>query len=316
MKKLRTAALLAILAAANTALADNLMTFGTGSQTGVYYVVGNTACKLLSSSGSGYKCNASTSAGSVANIRSITAGDSQFGMAESGWQYNAYNGGSIFEGKADKKLRAVFSVHPEYFSIITRPDTGIHNLNDLQGKRVNIAEPGSGTRATLDLLLKEKGWTHDKFALASELKTPEAADALCDGNLDAFIYNSGHPIGAVSSAVATCGAIIAPVNDPAVDKLIAAYPYYSKAEIPAGIYPTVPNTVPTFAVYATVVSSTDVPDDAVYALTKAVFDNIERFRKAHVSFAKLEPKDMITKGITIPLHPGAARYYKEKGWIQ
>lgn len=318
MKKTILAAAAMALACTHVSAEVTFLNFGTGGQSGVYYVVGQSVCKLVNrnTAETGVKCSPSTSAGSIANLRSIDAGESQLGMAQSDWQYHAYNGSSEFADAKNDKLRVVFSVYPELFSVIVRNDAGIKHFDDLAGKRVNVAEPGSGTRATADLLMAEKGWTTNDFSLASELKGAEVADALCDNNIDAFFYNAGHPIATVESAVASCQPQIVPVTGEYVDSLLEKHPYYAKASVPGGLYRGMPDDVPTFAVYATLVSSTDVADEAIYQTVKAVFENFDRFKKLHPAFANLTPQDMLEKGVTIPFHPGAERYYREKGWIK
>lgn len=318
MMKKTVLALLMTSAMTAAQAAETYLNFGTGGQSGVYYVVGQSVCKLVNrnTAETGVKCSPSTSAGSIANLRSIESGENQLGMAQSDWQYHAYNGSSEFADAKNDKLRVVFSVYPELFSVIARNDAGIEHFDDLAGKRVNVAEPGSGTRATADLLMAEKGWTTNDFSLASELKGSEVADALCDNNIDAFFYNAGHPSATVESAVASCQPHIVPVTGEYVDSLLEKHPYYAKASVPGGLYGGMPDDVPTFAVYATLVSSTDVPDEAIYQTVKAVFENFDRFKKLHPAFANLTPQDMLEKGVTIPFHPGAERYYREKGWIE
>ncbi|MGR6981508.1 TAXI family TRAP transporter solute-binding subunit [Testudinibacter sp. P27/CKL/0425] len=319
MKKLFKLSLVSGLMAASAGAlaADQFVTIGTGGQTGVYYVVGQSICQLVNrdSAKSSIKCNAPSTGGSVANLNSIAAKQMDLGIAQSDWQYHAYNGTSSFEGKKNDKLRAVFSIHPEPFTVMTRTDANIKSFDDLKGKRVNVGDPGSGTRATMNVILAAKGWDDSAFRVASELKPAEMASVMCDNNLDAITYNVGHPNGALKEAAASCATHLVPVQGEAIDKLIADHSYYAKAVIPGGLYAGSDEPTDTFGVYATLVSSTDVSDDQVYAVVKAVFDNFDRFKRLHPAFANLKEDEMIKNALSAPLHDGAVRYYKERGWM-
>ncbi|TNE82683.1 MAG: TAXI family TRAP transporter solute-binding subunit, partial [Rhodobacteraceae bacterium] len=233
------------------------------------------------------------------------------------WQYHAYKGDSKFADKgAFEGLRAVFSIHPEPFTVVARADSGIKNFADLKGKRVNIGNPGSGQRGTMEVLMDAMGWKTSDFALATELKASEQSKALCDNQIDAMVYTVGHPSGSIQEATTSCDAVLVNVTGDAVDKLVADNPYYATATIPGGMYRGNADDVQTFGVRATLVTSADEPDDVVYALVKSVFDNFDEFKKLHPAFAHLTPEEMVTQGLSAPIHPGALKYYKEKGWIK
>ncbi|TNH00421.1 TAXI family TRAP transporter solute-binding subunit [Testudinibacter sp. TR-2022] len=319
MKQLFKLSFVAGLMASSTAVmaAEQFVTIGTGGQTGVYYVVGQSICQLVNrdSAKSGIKCNAPSTGASVANLNAIAGKQLDMGIAQSDWQYHAYNGTSSFEGKKNDKLRAVFSIHPEPFTVMARDDSGIQSFDDLKGKRVNVGDPGSGTRATMNVILAAKGWDDSAFKVASELKPAEMASVMCDNNLDAITYNVGHPNGALKEAAASCAAHLVPVEGEAIDKLVADHSYYAKAVIPGGLYAGSDNPTNTFGVYATLVTSADVSDDQVYAVVKAVFDNFDRFKRLHPAFANLKEDEMIKNALSAPLHDGAVRYYKERGWM-
>ena len=296
---------------------DKFVTIGTGGQTGVYYVVGQSICQLVNrdTAKTNVKCNAPSTGASVANLNAIADKQMEMGIAQSDWQYHAYNGSSSFEGKKNNKLRAVFSIHPEPFTVMARTDAKIANFDDLKGKRVNVGDPGSGTRATMNVILAAKGWTDKEFKVASELKPAEMASVMCENNLDAITYNVGHPNGALKEAAASCDAHLVPVTGEAIDKLVADHSYYAKATIPGGLYKGTDNPVETFGVYATLVTSADVDADRVYTVVKAVFDNFDRFKRLHPAFENLKEEEMIKNALSAPLHEGAIRYYKERGWM-
>ncbi|MBS0124048.1 TAXI family TRAP transporter solute-binding subunit [Thetidibacter halocola] len=320
MHNFTKAALAAALSvsATMTAAQERFITIGTGGQTGVYYVVGQSICRLVNRGTAEHnlKCTAPSTGGSIANINAIKAGDMDMGVAQSDWQYHAYNGSSQFEGDKFDNLRAVFSVHGEPFTVVARADSGVTTFDDLFGKRVNVGNPGSGQRATMDVVLEAMGKTSDDFALASELKPAEQSAALGDNKVDAIIYTVGHPNGSIQEATSTVDARLVSVTGEAIDKLVADNPYYAKAIIPGGLYAGNDADTETFGVKATFVTSADVPEDVVYTVVKAVFDNFDRFKGLHPAFATLQEADMISAGLSAPLHPGAEKYYRERGWIQ
>ena len=315
--KLAVAAAAVALTGQMATAQERFITIGTGGQTGVYYVVGQSICRLVNRGTAEHnlKCTAPSTGGSIANINAIKAGDMDMGVAQSDWQYHAYNGTSKFEGDKFDKLRAVFSVHGEPFTVVARADAGVKNFDDLKGKRVNIGNPGSGQRATMDVVMNAKGWTLDDFALASELKAAEQAGALGDNKIDAMIYTVGHPAGAIQEATTTTDATLVDVDGDAIAKLVEDNPYYAWATIPGGMYKGNDEDTTTFGVKATFVSSSDVPDEVIYQVVKAVFDNFDRFKKLHPAFENLTEEQMIKDGLSAPLHDGAVKYYKERGWM-
>jgi len=301
------------------ALATDFVTIGTGGVTGVYYPTGGSICRLVNKykKETGVRCSVESTGGSVYNINAIRAGELEMGITQSDWQYHAYKGDSKFEKAGPfKDLRAVFSVHPEPFTVVARADSGIKNFDDLKGKRVNIGNPGSGQRGTMEVVMEAKGWTKDDFKLASELKASEQSKALCDNKIDAMVYTVGHPSGSIKEATTTCDAKLVNVTGPVIDKLIAENDYYRKAVIPGGMYKGNPDDIETFGVGATFITSAKVPENVVYAVVKAVFENFDTFKKLHPAFANLKKEEMIKDGLSAPLHKGALKYYKEVGLIK
>lgn len=306
------------LGASTAASADSFITIGTGGVTGVYYPTGGAICRLVNKGRKqhGVRCSVESTGGSVYNLNTIRAGELDMGVAQSDWQYHAYHGTSKFKDAGpNKELRAVFSVHPEPFTVVARADSGIKNFQDLKGKRVNIGNPGSGQRGTMEVLMESMGWTKSDFTLASELKAAEQSKALCDNKIDAMVYTVGHPSGSIKEATTTCDAVLVTVDGPAVDKLVADNDYYRSATIPGGMYRGNPNDTQTFGVGATFVTSSNVPDETIYVVVKSVFENFGSFRKLHPAFANLKKEQMVKDGLSAPLHDGAKRYYKEAGLL-
>ncbi len=318
-KFLTSAALFAGLSMGAAASAEEFITIGTGGVTGVYYPTGGAICRLVNAGKDdhGVRCSVESTGGSVYNINAVRSGELQFGVAQSDWQYHALNGTSKFEENgAFEDLRAVFSVHPEPFTVVARADAGISNFADLEGKRVNIGNPGSGQRGTMEVLMEALGWTNDSFSGVSELPAGEQSAALCDNNIDAMIYTVGHPSGSISEATSACDSVLVTVDGEAVDALVAENDYYRTATIPGGMYRGNDNDVNTFGVGATIVSSAAVSEDAVYALVKSVFENFDDFKSLHPAFANLKKEEMIVDALSAPLHPGAEKYYKEAGLME
>ncbi len=307
--------------AGTTAFAEKqtFITIGTGGVTGVYYPTGGAICRLVNKSRKehGVRCSVESTGGSVYNINTIRGGELDMGVAQSDWQYHAYNGTSKFKDQGPfKELRAVFSVHPEPFTVVARADSGIKNLNDLKGKRVNIGNPGSGQRGTMEVVMDAMGWTKADFALASELKAAEQSRALCDNKIDAMVYTVGHPSGSIKEATTSCDSVLVEISGPVIGKLVDENDYYRSAVIPGGMYNGNDKDTVTFGVGATFVSSTNVPENVVYAVVKSVFENFGSFKKLHPAFANLKKEEMVKDGLSAPLHPGAEKYYKEAGLIK
>ncbi len=308
----------AFMLAPSVAVAQQkFVTIGTGGVTGVYYAVGGAICRLVNKdrAKTGIRCSVESTGGSVYNVNAVKSSELDFGMAQSDVQYQDSHGTGSFK-EADKDLRAVFSVHPEPFTLVARKEANIGKFTDLKGKRVNIGNPGSGTRSAMEELLAAENMKASDFALASELKADEHGPALCDNKIDAFFYGVGHPSANIQDPTTTCGAKLVPLQDAAVDDLVKKHPYYAKVVIPGGIYANNPQPTPTYGVLATMVSSAKVPADVVYTITKAVFENLDEFKKLHPAFAHLSAENMIKDGLSAPIHEGAMRYYKEKGWIK
>jgi len=293
---------------------QKFITIGTGGVTGVYYAAGGAICRLVNKDrkSHGIRCSVESTGGSVFNINTIKAGELDMGVAQSDVHYNAAKGLAQFKDGSFKELRAVFALHPEPVTVVARKEANIRSFADFKGKKLNVGNPGSGTRASLDELIGALGWKIGDFALASELKADEHGPALCDGKIDGFFYLVGHPSANIQDPTTTCGAKLVSVTGPAVEKLVKERPYYARATIPGGLYPGNPQVTETYGVLATFVSSSKVPADTIYAVVKAVFDNFDEFKKLHPALAVLNPQNMVKDGLSAPLHDGAARYYRRR----
>ena len=291
---------------------------GTGSVTGVYYATGGAIGKIVNKKRKQYylRVTAESTSGSVFNVNAVMAGDLEFGIVQSGRQYQAWNGIKDWKDKGpQKKLRAICSFHPETIILVAADDTGIETFMDIKGKHVNIGNPGSGQRGNSTDALRACGIDWKTDMRAEGLKADESAKFLQDGRIDAFFYTVGHPDGSTKEATSGKRKVhFVPVTGPCIDKLVAKWPYYAKAYVPIKNYPMATNkeNVDTFAVKATFVTSADIPDDVVYVITKEIFDNLEDFKKLHPAYEVLTRKTML-EALSAPIHPGAMRYYKEVG---
>ncbi len=298
------------------AVKNQFVTIGTGAVTGVYYPTGGAICHLVNKTRKihGIHCSVESTGGSVYNLRAIKSGELDMGVAQADRQYHAYHGTGKFKNQgANKDLRAVFSIYPESFTVVARADSGIKNFQDLKDKRVNVGAPDSGQHTTIDVVMDALGWTMDDFKLVSELKYSEQSKALCDNKIDAMVFITGHPSGPIKEAGISCASVLVNVTGPEIEKLVADNDYYRYATIPGGMYQGTPDDTHTFGVSATFVSSATVPEDVIYNVVKAVFDNIDNFKKFHPAFANLKLSKMIKDSLSAPLHKGAVKYYKEVG---
>ena len=320
LEKLKlTAAVLAVAATGGLAQAQQtFITIGTGGVTGVYYPTGGAICRLVNKDRKehGVRCSVESTGGSVYNTRTIRAGELDFGVVQSDVQSAAMEGVRAFDGDEPyTDLRAVFSVHPEPMHVMVRADSGINSVGDMKGKRVNIGNPGSGTRVLAGVLMDAAGVTPDDFALAAELKSSEQSAALCDGKLDAAIWAAGLPNGSSMEATSTCDIKLLDLTTSGTDKVLAANAAYAAATIPGGMYPGNDKDVASWGPKATFVTDASTSDEVVYVLVKAIFENFDDFKKLHPAFGRLTEEGMIKDGLSAPLHPGAEKYYKERGWM-
>ena len=311
-----------VLTFASLGFSRTFVTIGTGGVTGVYYPTGGAIAKMVNKKSKEYglKATVESTGGSVYNINAVMSGDLEFGIAQSDRQYQAVHGLAEWKDKGpQKKLRAVFSIHPESITLIATAKSGIKSVKDLKGKSVNIGNPGSGQLQNSLDVLNAFGLT-EKDIKAEKVKAVEAPGLIQDEKLDAFFYTVGHPNGNIKEA--TSGRIkvrIVNIDGPEVDALVKKFPYYAKAVIDMKNYPNAVNAnegnVKTVGVKATFVTSSDVPAKIVYAITKEVFDNFDQFKKLHPAYSVLTKEDML-KGLSAPIHEGAKKYYKEAGLLK
>ena len=309
---------LALAAPLPAAAQQKFVTVGTGGVTGVYYAVGGAICRLVNKdrAKTGIRCSVESTGGSVYNVNAVKSGELDFGMAQSDVQYQAYNGTGPFK-EADKDLRAVFSVHPEPFTLVARKEANIKQVQRPQGQARQRRQPrlghalgdggAAGRREHEDLRLRARLRSSRPTSTARRCATTRSTpSSTASATRRPTSRTRPRP-----AAPSWCRS-----TDPAIDELVKKHPYYAKVTIPGGLYANNPQPTPTYGVTATMVTSSKVPADVVYAITKAVFDNLDEFKKLHPAFAHLDAQHMIHDGLSAPIHEGALRYYQEKGWMK
>ncbi|MDZ7904832.1 MAG: TAXI family TRAP transporter solute-binding subunit [Cypionkella sp.] len=294
-----------------------LATIAGGGVAGVYYAAAGGMCRLLNKDRvANVRCAVEVSQGSVANVALLRRGSSPFALLQADVHYNAFKGTEGFAGiGAQPQIRSVLSLYPELVTLVVGSHVTATHQDALKGLRISRGVSGSGSRATLDSVFTLLGWSQADFGEVVERPTDEQSYALCEKKLDGFGYLVGHPASNVMRTVKNCGAKIVPMSASAIAKLISEKPYFVETEIQPDTYPGQSNAVASVGLLATLVANESTPEPLVYALVKAVFENLEDFKKTNPAFANLQAAKMIKDGLTAPLHPGALRYYKEMHWL-
>ena len=252
------------------------------------------------------------------NVNAIKSGELEFGMTQSDIQFNATKGEAQFKGTADRRsargLSRCIRSRSRWWRA-RKPASPSSRTSRASASTSAIPAPARSPRWKSC----STRWAGSKsdFSLAAELKADEQGTALCDNKIDGFFYGVGHPSAAIQDPTTACGAKLIPLTGPAVDKLVKRVTRTTPSRHDPGRHVRQQSRIrrTTYGVLATLVTSAKVPDDIVYALVKAVFDNFDEFKKLHPAFANLDPKEMVKDGLSAPLHPGAVKYYKEKGWM-
>jgi TRAP transporter TAXI family solute receptor len=298
------------------------VTIGSGDFTGVYFPAGLTIAKMINKKRNvyGIRVTVESTRGSVFNLNAIMAGYLEFGMAQSDKQYQAVRGLAEWAKKGpQEELRAVFSIHHETVCLVAAVDAGIKTIADLKGKRVNLGNPGSGQHQNAIDALQAAGLSAKNDIDAGRSKASEAPILLQDNRIDAFFCTVGHPSETLRNATTGKRKVrFISINGPGIDQMVADKNYYTKTTVPVGqFYPGADNSVDvkTFGVIATLCTSSKMPDNLVYTITKEVFENFEEFKRQHPAFVVLAKEDMF-KGLTAPLHSGAIKYFKEVRLMQ
>lgn len=312
-------AALAVMARACAPVANRPdVVIGTASPTGIYYPLGGSICRLfnLDTPRHGLRCSEEPSSGSVANIESLRSGRLDIGIVPSDVLADAVAGQGPFTARGPTtELRILFAGPDEMLTVVARQELGIRTVADVRGTRINIGNPGSRQRANMERVMAALGLTRSDFVDVRELSAAEQNRAFCAKELDVIVYAVGHPNGLIQDVARTCHGMLVDVGGPAIDRMLSEYREYERAVIPGGTYSDNPADVRTFGVRAVVVTSPRVPDTMAYEITRAVFDNFDAFRRLHPAFETLSVADMVHVSGRAPVHAGARRYYRERGWL-
>lgn len=297
------------------ALERKFFGIATGGTGGTYYPLGGMLAQLISNKAEleGIKLSATAESGnaSVANTKLLARGEIESAFAAADILDAAYKGAGQFDGAPVKNIRAIGALYPETVQLVVRADSGINSFADLAGKTISSGSPGSGQWQLLGDLLEAHGMSRDD--ISEDLSSfSQSVDKIKDGNLDASLITAGAPTSSVIDLANGHAIKIVPLNGPAIAKLQEVQPYYVSAILPAGAYKGVDTDVETLAVRAIWATHADVSDDIIYAVTKALYENTETLGKVHPKGKEISVETAL-ESVSIPVHPGAQRYYDEKG---
>ena len=303
---------------------------GTGGTAGTYYPIGGLLANAISAPPGSRACedggacgvpglvaSALAANGSVANVNAIEGGTLESGFAQGDVAAWAQTGTGIWEGKpAAEKLRAIVNLYPESIHLIASKESGIASVADLKGKRVSLDEPGSGTLVDAQIILQGAGLT-EKDITPEYLKPDQAADRMKDGAMDAFFFVGGYPAGAIAELASQHEVVIVPIDGELADKITTDYKFFAKDSVPAGTYEGQEADVATISVGAQWITSADQPEELIYGITKALWnDNTRKQLDAGHAKGKVILEENALNGLGLPLHPGAERFYKEAGLLK
>ena len=325
MKKIVCIAVIVLMAAflvqvhSSPALAakKKLVTIASGWVTGCYYPLGGAISRILFKHPEfGLRATVESSGASVANSNLIANEEADVAILQNDIAYYAYNGVMMFSpdkgNKQAKNMRAICTLYPEYVQIQALQKSGIASPADMKGKKVCVGPLGSGTEVNASQILEIYGLTFDDLGKVERLTSKESSDFMKDGRIDAAFYTVG-----MGAAVLVDTAFMTPCSIVSIDDAHAAdlakkYPFYAKFPIKAGVYKGMDTDARTVAVLSMLVTREDLPEQDVYNFTKAMFENIETIHKAHAALKQFSLEHCMD-GVSIPLHPGAKKYFLEKG---
>jgi TRAP transporter TAXI family solute receptor len=292
--------------------AETFVTLGTSES--LYYDIGRVVCEVINRTRRqhGVRCSTEETPGSVYNLEHLDPLDLDLALVQSDAHYSAYEGEGRWSTRPLGALRSLMSLHPEVLTIMVRADSGISSLDDLRGRRINVGNPGSGTRATWNNLEAQLGWEPDDMRNVAEMPPDRGGEALCAGQIDANSLVVGHPSPIVSRDLARCDVILIPVAGETVERLVARHPYYARSVIAKGHYGQ-EQDVHTFGPRATLVTLAGTPEALIHRIVSALLDNLDALRAMHPVFADLTDQEMAHTALTAPLHPGAQQAWQERG---
>ena len=313
MKKITFIAVVLILALTTSVFAlgnKDKVRMATGGSTGTYYAYGSAVAQILTEKTKIPVTIQSTGA-SKANIQLIQAGDVEIAIVQNDVMDYALRGVDLFTGEQTNSFASMAGLYAETCQIVANPASGIRSISDLRGKNVSVGDAGSGVEFNARQILEAYGMTFNDIGMQN-LSFGASADALRDNKIDAFFCVAGAPTPAVVDLATSKEITLLEVDDSHAAQLIRNYPFYTRLPVPAGSYRGMNATVMTVAVKATFIVSSKLPDETVYQLTKNLFESKALIEAAHAKGLELSTSYAV-EGISVPFHPGAARYYREIG---
>jgi hypothetical protein len=318
MKKLLLAILVvaliatAVLTGCTTAKTNLIM--ATGGTSGTYYSFGGAICQIYNTKLENMNVTAQSTGASKENIRLVGSKEAELAIVQNDVLDYAYNGIELFNGEKVQNIRTVAVLYPEIIQIVVSPDSGINSIADMKGKRISVGDAGSGVEANAKQILEAYGMTFDDIQ-ASHLSFSESASAFKDKQLDGFFVTAGSPNPAIQEITALQSIKLLAVDDATADKLIEKYPFYTKYSISKETYKGMESDTNTLAVMATLIAGSELGEDVVYKLTKALFEYQAELASAHAKGNEMRLATAV-QGVSVPFHPGAEKYYKEKGLLE
>lgn len=309
-------ALVMVLSVALTGCAPqktNLI-LATGGTSGTYYPFGGAMAQIFNSKIENMNVTAQSTGASVENLKLIGKKEAELAIVQNDMTDYAYNGTETFQDGKIENVRAIATLYPEVIQIVASAESGIKSITDIKGKKFSVGAPGSGVEANARQILDVMGMTYNDFA-ANYLSFSESADSLKDKHIDGFLFMSGIPNAAIQDTATTSELVFVSIPDDIIKKLTEKYPFFTEYVIPAGTYKGQTTDVKTVAAKATLVVGAEVSEKVVYDLTKALFENQAELAAAHAKGKELVLEEAV-KGISVPFHPGAEKYYKEVGALK
>ncbi len=296
---------------------SEFITIGTGSVTGIYYATGGAICRLVNKykSDSSVRCSIESTEGSLYNLNSVNNKDLDFAIVQSDILYQASHNKNNFKNSSFSKVKSIMAIYPELLTLVTNKDANINTIMDIKNKRINLGSSGSGNETTALTLFNEIGLTKNDLKEAATYNASEMSDALKNNKIDGYFYMVGHPTSTIKDTSSSINIKIIPIENEITNPLVEKYPYFTKGNIPAGIYKAHPEEIPTFGVKAVLVANEKVSEKVVYAVVKAILENFDEFKKQHPAYSNIT-KESLLEGLSAPLHEGAKKYYQDTGLLK
>lgn len=295
---------------------QKFVALGTASTSGVYHPVGQAICELVSKKRLTelVRCLAYSTGGSEYNIQAVISGELNLGITRTDMAYDAFHGSGDFAPRGPAgTLRMVASLYDEPVTVIAKKSANIREFADIRGKRINIGNRGSSQRSIVRMILDAVDVKASDFAAVTEYSTDGMGDAFCKNEVDVIVQALGMPAPFYKRMIEECGGVIVAIPAPVVDRILASRPSLMRLNIPGGIYAGHPDPIPSFGFKTALITSSDMNEETIYRVVKALFDQMPEFKRRHPALQRLDTAGMAREGVLIPLHPGAIRHFTELG---